>query len=286
MLGSFTAVTGQVRVHTSGDDPARLVLPSASWRVRRRYPYMLRVHDVAPALSGIRDARRRGPARSRSPGTGWGRPTATTGCGRSTAARRASRRPATDAPAPVFDVRGLALACAGAQSCANLRLAGLLTGPDDPRRHVRRAAGRPAAAHPRLLLSGDVRLGEVERDVAPRPRSGRRCAGSPAGCPPGARRGRSAGSPGPRGAACCPARRRTRRRRSCRSCRSTRAWPFSPTTRVGPTCTCRCPPSDQVGAAAVERLRAEVGVVDEDRGDPLLGVAGRVGDPGRPPPRS
>jgi hypothetical protein len=30
----------------------------------------------------------------------------------------------------VFDVRGLALAYAGTQSCANLRLAGLLTGPD------------------------------------------------------------------------------------------------------------------------------------------------------------
>ena len=30
----------------------------------------------------------------------------------------------------MFDVRGLALAYAGAQSCANLRLAGLLTGPD------------------------------------------------------------------------------------------------------------------------------------------------------------
>jgi hypothetical protein len=31
----------------------------------------------------------------------------------------------------VLDVRGLALAYAGAQSCANLRMAGLLSGPDD-----------------------------------------------------------------------------------------------------------------------------------------------------------
>ncbi len=129
MLGSFTAVTGQVRVHTSGDDPARLVLPSASWRVRRRYPYMLRVHDVAPALSGIRtpvDADLRFSVAGDRLGTANGDYRLRTVDGR-TACEQAT---GTDAPAPVFDVRGLALACAGAQSCANLRLAGLLTGPD------------------------------------------------------------------------------------------------------------------------------------------------------------
>ena len=129
MLGSFTAVTGQIRVRTSGDDPARLVLPSASWRVRRRYPYMLRVHDVAPALSGIRtpvDADLRFSVSGDRLGTANGDYRLRTVDGR-TACEQA---PGTDAPAPVFDVRGLALAFAGTQSCANLRLAGLLTGPD------------------------------------------------------------------------------------------------------------------------------------------------------------
>ena len=39
---------------------------------------------------------------------------------------------------------------------------------------------------------------------------------------------------------------------------------------------------DQVGAAALQRLVAHVGVVDQDRGDPVavvVGLAGRVGEP-------
>ena len=129
MLGSFTAVTGQVRVHTSGDDPARLVLPSASWRVQHRYPYMLRIHDVASALSGIRtpvDADLRFSVAGDRLGTANG------DYRLRTVDSRTACEPATGthAPAPVFDVRGLALAYAGVQSCANLRLAGLLTGPD------------------------------------------------------------------------------------------------------------------------------------------------------------
>ena len=133
MLGSFTSVTGQVRVWTSGDDLARLVLPSASWWVRQRYPYMLRVHDVGAALTGIatpveadvtfsvagdRLGTANGSYRLRAAAGG-------TACGAAdgTAAGKGSA-------APVFDVRALALAYAGAQSCANLRLAGLLTGPD------------------------------------------------------------------------------------------------------------------------------------------------------------
>jgi predicted acetyltransferase len=137
MLGSFTSVTGQVRVRTSGDDVARLVLPSASWRVRRRYPYMLRVHAVAPALSGIEtplDADLRFSVTGDRLGTANGAYRLRTIDGRTTCGTApeaaTATATATDMLAPVLDVRGLALAYAGVQSCANLRLAGLLTGPD------------------------------------------------------------------------------------------------------------------------------------------------------------
>ena len=54
MLGSHASVTGRVRLSTSGDDPVRLALPFAEWRVTTQVPYMLRVHDVAGALTGLR----------------------------------------------------------------------------------------------------------------------------------------------------------------------------------------------------------------------------------------
>ncbi len=48
---TFASVVGRVRLSTSGDDPARLVLPSSTWRVVDRHPYMLRVSDPAGALT-------------------------------------------------------------------------------------------------------------------------------------------------------------------------------------------------------------------------------------------
>ena len=55
-------------------------------------------------------------------------------CGRPTAWRRR----------PVFAGRGLALAYAGVQSCANLRFGGLLSGPDaDDGRWDALLGGRP-----------------------------------------------------------------------------------------------------------------------------------------------
>ncbi len=51
VLGSFGSVVGQVRVCTSGDDVARLSLPSPHWNVVARSPYMLRVHDVPGAFA-------------------------------------------------------------------------------------------------------------------------------------------------------------------------------------------------------------------------------------------
>jgi predicted acetyltransferase len=129
LLGSFASVTGRVRLHTSGDDLARLVLPSASWHVVRRHPYMLRVLDVAAALTGIAtpvDAE----AAFTVTGDRLGRADGGYRLG-THGARTVCEATASDPRAPAFDVRGLALAHAGAQSCANLRLAGLLSGPDD-----------------------------------------------------------------------------------------------------------------------------------------------------------
>jgi predicted acetyltransferase len=124
VLGSFEAVTGSVRVRTSGNDAARLVLPFPDWDVVERHPYMLRVHDVAGALSAL-------PL----PGTGTvdlrvegdllgvldGGYRLQVGDGRGTCVR--SEVP-TDAP--VLTPQGVALLYGGAQSCANLRFAGHL----------------------------------------------------------------------------------------------------------------------------------------------------------------
>ncbi len=132
LLGSFAPVTGSVRVRSSGSDHARLVLPFADWDVVDRHPYMLRVHDVAGALTGLPTALD-ASIRFRVEGDRLGRAdgdyrlTAVDG---RTCCRR--RGPADGAAAaddvPVLTPQGLALLYAGDQSCAGLRLAGHLTG--------------------------------------------------------------------------------------------------------------------------------------------------------------
>lgn len=49
VIGSFASVTGTVGLRTSGDHLARLVLPSSTWTVVERLPYMARVHPSALA---------------------------------------------------------------------------------------------------------------------------------------------------------------------------------------------------------------------------------------------
>jgi predicted acetyltransferase len=129
VIGSFSAVTGRVRVTTSGDDPARLLLPGGSWTVVGTHPYALRLLDVerafglrplAGALAGPVDlsftvagdtlGHIDGGYRLRVAG-------GTTTC---------EREPADG---PTFTPQGLALAWAGVQSCANLRMLGHLAGP-------------------------------------------------------------------------------------------------------------------------------------------------------------
>lgn len=133
LLGSHSSVVGRVRLVTSGHDPARLALDTSTWRVVEDRPYMLRVDDPAGALTA---------ARLRLPGlapTVLGFAVAGDRLGRADGTYRLEvgaepgecRRVEAAHGVPTFTVQGLALAFAGAQSCANLRMAGHLTGPAD-----------------------------------------------------------------------------------------------------------------------------------------------------------
>jgi hypothetical protein len=88
---------------------------------------MLRVHDVAGALTGI--------ATTHEVDLTFGVTGDRLGAAdgdyrlRVVAGRTVCEPAVAGAVSPVLDVRGLALAYAGAQSTANLRMAGLLTGP-------------------------------------------------------------------------------------------------------------------------------------------------------------
>ena len=125
VLGSFGSVVGQVRLCTSGHDVARLRLPSAHWKVVEREPYMLRVHDV-PSAFASRDWPVDGDVAFSVAGDHLG---ATNGAWRLVIERgKATCAPAEAADGPVLTPGGLALAWAGAQTCANLRMAGHLSG--------------------------------------------------------------------------------------------------------------------------------------------------------------
>jgi predicted acetyltransferase len=127
LLGSHASVTGRVRLSTSGDDPVRLALPFDEWQVTKQVPYMLRVHDVPGALSGLR----LGPLDARVPfavegdllGTTNGPWLLTTEGGTSTCVAGD-----TGQGGPVLAPRGLALLLSGAQACAGIRAAGLMQG--------------------------------------------------------------------------------------------------------------------------------------------------------------
>jgi predicted acetyltransferase len=125
VLGTFGSVVGQVRLFTSGHDVARLWLPSAHWKVVEREPYMLRVHDVPAAFNG-RDWPVDGDVAFSVAGDHLG---TTNGAWRLVIERgKATCAPAVAADGPVLTPGGLALAWAGAQTCANLRMAGHLSG--------------------------------------------------------------------------------------------------------------------------------------------------------------
>jgi len=124
LFGGFASVAAAVELRTSGADTARLTLPAVPWRPVRQWPYALRLLDVTGAFGarGVTPLDVTLPFSVTGDGLdGSYRLTASGGA--------ASCEPAT-ADGPVFTGRGLALAYAGVQSCANLRFAGLLSGPD------------------------------------------------------------------------------------------------------------------------------------------------------------
>ena len=141
LFGGFASLARTVRLRTSGADLTRLALPAAPWRPVQQWPYCLRLLDVAGAFR----ARRVAPIDVTLPFTVTGdgldgtyRLTAHSG----TAACEPADGDGGDGP--VFTGRGLALAYAGVQSCANLRFAGLLSGPDaDDARWDALLGGRP-----------------------------------------------------------------------------------------------------------------------------------------------
>jgi predicted acetyltransferase len=126
VIGSFASVTASLKIDTSGDDLARLFLPSAQWKVIESYPYMLKILDVAKALASRRYAPNlRTDLHFRVEGdflTENNRAyELTVKEGRATCLE-------ADHADRTFTPQGLALLFAGAQSCANLRLAGQLVG--------------------------------------------------------------------------------------------------------------------------------------------------------------
>jgi predicted acetyltransferase len=129
LLGTFAPVAPRVRLWTSGDDPARLVLPANRWTPVERHPYMLRILDVVGALAvvpgGVEHEFTFGVAGDAVAGTDGGYRVHRGPAG--TVAERVA--PATGRP--TLSPNGLALLWSGVQTAANLRFAGLLTGPDE-----------------------------------------------------------------------------------------------------------------------------------------------------------
>ncbi len=126
VIGSFSSVTARTRIETSGDDLIRLFLPALDWKVVHASPYMLAILDVPGAL----ELRRYPPglqARISFSVRGHALPDVDGSYVAEVSGGRAEcrRGPADDR---VLTPQGLALLYAGAQSCANLRAAGHLTG--------------------------------------------------------------------------------------------------------------------------------------------------------------
>ncbi|KQP66545.1 GNAT family N-acetyltransferase [Nocardioides sp. Leaf285] len=155
VLASSASVAPTLALRTSGADPARLLLPGVTWSPdpAAHHPYMLRVHDVAGALTARRLALPAGPDPRGGTGDGAagsgvaidlavagdrlgadGRYRLTLGDGPGRCERLATGGVAGGAPGgvdvPTLTPQGLALLFAGVQTCANLRMLDHLTGPD------------------------------------------------------------------------------------------------------------------------------------------------------------
>ena len=127
-VGSFSSVTPQTRIDTSGEDVLRTFLPTLDWRVVDSSPYMLRILDVAAALSA-RGYPNGLVAQLRFGLAGDFLADQDGGYLLDVAAGSAQCRRAESSDR-LLTPRGLALTYAGTQSSANLRMAGQLVGGD------------------------------------------------------------------------------------------------------------------------------------------------------------
>ncbi|NNG38967.1 GNAT family N-acetyltransferase [Flexivirga sp. ID2601S] len=130
MLASFSSVAGRVRVETSLPDPVMSVLPGETGKVVDEHRYMLAILDVAAAFE----------ARATSGALSATLPFQVSGgyangvdgsyqLGVSDGQIACSRIESGDGP--TFTARGLAALYGGALRCAQLRRAGLLSGPSN-----------------------------------------------------------------------------------------------------------------------------------------------------------
>ena len=134
-IGSFRSVTGHVRVTAGPDDVHRMVLPSGTWREVRRTDYMLAVLDIC----GAWQARRIAPGitaeltfrvTDHPLADQNGDHRLSVADGRVHCERIGSGSGTGTGSPREISARGLAVLYAGTQSCANVRLAGLLSGGD------------------------------------------------------------------------------------------------------------------------------------------------------------
>lgn len=127
MFGSFSSVAGRVRIASSGDDLAKVFVPTLHWQVVHSSQYMLKIIDVIGAFT-VRHYPRFVKAELPFTLSGDVQEDLNAGYRLVITDGKATCTKVTDPGGPVFDPRGLALAYAGVQSIANLRNLGLVTG--------------------------------------------------------------------------------------------------------------------------------------------------------------
>ncbi|WP_265445776.1 GNAT family N-acetyltransferase [Flexivirga meconopsidis] len=130
MLGSFSSVAGRVRVETSLPDPVMSVLPGDTGKVVDEHRYMLAILDVAGALQArVPSAALSATLRFRVTG---GYADGVDGSYQlAVRGGEISCSSTESAAGPTFTARGLAALYGGALRCAQLRRAGLLSGPSN-----------------------------------------------------------------------------------------------------------------------------------------------------------
>jgi predicted acetyltransferase len=133
-LSTYASVVDQAEVASSGIDLFKAALPTSDWRVQSVEHYMLKIIDVAGALSArgyptgidieLEFGVRGDPI---TDGDGRYRLQITDGSGQ---CERVGDLLDDDSSVPVFTPNGLSLAYAGTQSAAGLRTVSALSGPD------------------------------------------------------------------------------------------------------------------------------------------------------------